>query len=268
MKKALIFITMLFGSIGMACAQDIITTKDGSDIQARILEVTNSEIKYKRFSNLEGPTFTISKSDILIIRYENGENEVFKESDNRQDPAQNRYNQTQHQSRNTPNNRYRQNAYGPNTDAEIWEGMSFREYAPYYNHKYYVKQLGDPYSPVWCGIASAVIPGLGECIAGEWALGLGTVAANMGLWLAMNSSFNNGNTTLGYVFFGCRLGLDIYSIFDAVIVARIKNMYWQDINSQHYSFNLDIEPLLTCAPAAGTPNNMQTVAGLSVRFSF
>lgn len=253
---------MLFGSIGMACAQDIITTKDSSDIQARILEVTNSEVKYKRFSNLEGPTFTISKSDILIVRYENGENEIFKESDNIQNnqSSQRNYQQAPRRSHYNPN--------GMNTDAEIWEGMRYREYAPYYNHKHYVKQLGDPYSPVWCGIASAIIPGLGECIAGEWALGLGTVAANMGLWLAMNSSFNNGNTTLGYIFYGCRLGLDIYSIFDAVIVAKIKNMYWQDINTQRYSFNLDVEPLLTCAPAAGTANNMQPVAGLSVRLSF
>lgn len=259
---------MLFGSIGMACAQDIITTKDGSDIQARILEVTNSEVKYKRFSNLEGPTFTISKSDILIVRYENGENEVFKESDNVQQNQQNQQNQYNQRNYQQAQRRGYYNPNGMNTDAEIWEGMRYREYAPYYNHKYYVKQPGDPYSPVWCGIASAIIPGLGECIAGEWALGLGTVAANMGLWLAMNSSFSSGNTTLGYIFYGCRLGLDIYSIFDAVIVAKIKNMYRQDINTQRYSFNLDVEPLLTCAPAAGTANNMQPVAGLSVKLSF
>lgn len=262
MKKAFILITMLFGSIGMACAQDIITTKDGSDIQARILEVTNSEVKYKRFSNLEGPTFTISKSDILIVRYENGENEVFKESDNVQ---QNQYNQRNYQQ--APRRGY-YNPNGMNTDAEIWEGMRYREYAPYYNHKYYVKQLGDPYSPVWCGIASAIIPGLGECIAGEWGIGLGTFGLNVGLSLISNVCFAEENYTLGYVFYGCALGVGIYSIFDAVIVAKIKNMYWQDINTQRYSFNLDVEPLLTCTPAAGTANNMQPVAGLSVKLSF
>lgn len=253
---------MLFGSIGMACAQDIITTKDGSDIQARILEVTNSEVKYKRFSNLEGPTFTISKSDILIVRYENGENEVFKESDNIQhnQSSQRNYQQTPRRSYYNPN--------GMNTDAEIWEGMSFKEYAPYYNHKYYVKQLGDPYSPVWCGIASAVIPGLGECIAGEWGRGLGTFGLNVGLSLISSVCIAEENYTLGCIFYGCALGVSIYSIFDAVIVAKVKNMYWQDLNTQRYSFNLDVEPLLTCAPAAGAPNNMHPVAGLSVKLSF
>lgn len=265
---------MLFGSIGMACAQDIITTKDGSDIQARILEVTNSEVKYKRFSNLEGPTFTINKSDILIVRYENGENEVFKESDNIQNSQSSQHNQYNQRNQTSQRN-YQQipqrsyyNPNGMNTDAEIWEGMSFKEYAPYYNHKYYIKQLGDPYSPVWCGIASAIIPGLGECIAGEWGRGLGTFGLNVGLSLISNVCIAEENYTLGYIFYGCALGASISSIFDAVIVAKIKNMYWQDINTQRYSFNLDVEPLLTCAPAAGALNNMQPVAGLSVKLSF
>lgn len=259
---------MLFGSIGMACAQDIITTKDGSDIQAKILEVTNSEVKYKRFSNLEGPTLTINKSDILIVRYENGENEVFKESDNVQNSQSSQHNQTsQRNYQQTPRRSY-YNPNGMNTDAEIWEGMSFKEYAPYYNHKDYIKQIGDPYSPVWCGIASAIIPGLGECIAGEWGRGLGIFGLNVGSYLASTVCFVGGNYTLSCIFYGCVLGVGIYSIFDAVSVAKIKNMYWQDINTQRYSFNLDVEPLLTCAPAAGTPNNMQPVAGLSVKLSF
>lgn len=258
---------MLFGSIGMACAQDIITTKDGSDIQARILEVTNSEVKYKRFSNLEGPTFTISKSDILIIRYENGENEVFKESDNRQAPAQNRYNQPQHQSRNTPNNRYRQNAYGPNTDAEIWEGMRYKEYSSLYDARYYIAQPGDLYSPAWCGVAS-IIPGLGQAIAGEWGRAAGFFFSCLGLNSLYIVALSEYETTLATLASLCNLAVNIWSIVDAVNVAKVKNMYWQDINTQRYSFNFDIEPLLTCAPAAGTPNNMQPVAGLSVKLSF
>lgn len=80
MKKAFLLIAMLFCAAGITHAQDRITTKDGVDIQAKILEVGSSDIKYKKFSNLEGPTYTISKEDILIITYANGENEVFKDT--------------------------------------------------------------------------------------------------------------------------------------------------------------------------------------------
>ena len=41
------------------------------------MEVTTSEIKYKKFDNLDGPTFSILKSEVLIIRYKNGTKDVF-----------------------------------------------------------------------------------------------------------------------------------------------------------------------------------------------
>ena len=75
MKKILFSFLCAFGSTVLSHAQDLITTKDGSDIQAVILEVTTSEVK--KYSNLDGPIFTMPKSDILIVRYENGENDVF-----------------------------------------------------------------------------------------------------------------------------------------------------------------------------------------------
>ena len=58
-------------------AQDIITKKDGTDIKAKVLEVNESEVKYRRYDYLDGPIFTMLKSEILIVRYENGTNDVF-----------------------------------------------------------------------------------------------------------------------------------------------------------------------------------------------
>lgn len=86
---------MLLCAFSISHAQDRITTKDGTDIQAKILEVGSSEIKYKKFSNLEGPTYTISKEDILIITYANGENEVFKDTTPKQQTPQNSVNPKQ-----------------------------------------------------------------------------------------------------------------------------------------------------------------------------
>jgi hypothetical protein len=79
MRKLLImFIAGL--TIGSTFSQDIITKKSGEDIQSKILEVSTTEVKYKKFDNQIGPTFSISKSDILMIRYENGSKDIFNEN--------------------------------------------------------------------------------------------------------------------------------------------------------------------------------------------
>jgi len=63
-------------------AQDIITQRDGTDIQAKVTEVGTSQISYKKYSNLNGPTYIIDKKDILMITYENGEREMYNTTQN------------------------------------------------------------------------------------------------------------------------------------------------------------------------------------------
>ena len=77
MKKiCVVLIALLFNS-GLTFAQDMITKKSSEDIKAKILEVTTTELKYKLFNNLTGPTFSILKSEVLMVRYENGSKDVF-----------------------------------------------------------------------------------------------------------------------------------------------------------------------------------------------
>ena len=76
MKRVLIlFACFLVG--GIMSAQDIITKNDGTDIQAKVMEVGQSQISYKKFSNPNGPTYTLDLSEILMITYENGEREMY-----------------------------------------------------------------------------------------------------------------------------------------------------------------------------------------------
>lgn len=56
---------------------DIIKLRDGGEIKAVIIEITQSEIKYKRASNPNGPMYTIGKNDVESILYPNGETDVF-----------------------------------------------------------------------------------------------------------------------------------------------------------------------------------------------
>lgn len=77
MKK--IIATTAFVILSIDCfAQDIIVKKDGSIIQAKVSEIGTSEVKYKKWSNQDGPSYAIVKSDILAITYQNGEKETFE----------------------------------------------------------------------------------------------------------------------------------------------------------------------------------------------
>ena len=77
MKKLILSTTVTILIFSFCFSQDIITKKSGEDIQAKVIEVTTSEIKYKKFDNQTGPIFTISTMELLMIRYENGSKDIF-----------------------------------------------------------------------------------------------------------------------------------------------------------------------------------------------
>jgi len=81
MKKTL-FIIFATISFHFTYSQDLIIKKTGDELQAKVIELTSTEVKYKRFDNLDGPIVSILKSDVFIIKYENGSKEVFKEETN------------------------------------------------------------------------------------------------------------------------------------------------------------------------------------------
>lgn len=58
-------------------AQDVIVKKDSATIVCKVLEITSTEVKYKKISNQNGPTYSLPKTDIQVINYENGERECF-----------------------------------------------------------------------------------------------------------------------------------------------------------------------------------------------
>jgi hypothetical protein len=57
-------------------AQDLIILKDGNIIEVKVEEISYSEIRYKRFDHLDGPTIVVSSANVLSIRYENGAYEI------------------------------------------------------------------------------------------------------------------------------------------------------------------------------------------------
>ena len=71
MKNLLLFI--LFARLSnIIKAQDTLTMRSGENLIVKVIEVGSSEVKYKKVENLNGPVFATLKSDIYLIRYENG----------------------------------------------------------------------------------------------------------------------------------------------------------------------------------------------------
>jgi len=83
-KKVNLLGVVIMTSMFICCghvlqAQDIITLKNGDEIQAKVLEIEDQTIKYKKFDNPSGPNYTLKKAEIFMIRYENGSKDVFNE---------------------------------------------------------------------------------------------------------------------------------------------------------------------------------------------
>jgi hypothetical protein len=78
MKKLFFLLTMCV--VFNLSAQDIIVKRNGDELQCRILEVSKNEVKYKRWTNQDGPAFSEKKSNIFMIKYENGEKDMIAHS--------------------------------------------------------------------------------------------------------------------------------------------------------------------------------------------
>lgn len=61
-------------------AQDIIILKSGDRIEAKVLEIDNEFIKYRLYTQLEGPDRKMDKSRIQEIIYEDGQFDVFEDT--------------------------------------------------------------------------------------------------------------------------------------------------------------------------------------------
>lgn len=56
---------------------DVITFKNGEEVKAIVTEVGTSEIKYKKCDNLNGPVYSVKKSEVFMIKYANGSKDFF-----------------------------------------------------------------------------------------------------------------------------------------------------------------------------------------------
>ena len=256
MKRFVLVFVALMASAAMAQAQDLITKKDGQDIKARVLEVSPNEVKYKLYDEPDGATYIVKKSELVMIRYESGRNEVFN------------------------NNSQSGMLY---TDREAVEnltvGMKYKELKNLYNFREYTPALADRYSPAWSGVASFFIPGLGQMICNEVGRGFaflggavgGSILAPVVMFYGATVTTSGqivelapGSVIAGLAISAGVAALDIIAIIDGVRVAKVKNMYEQDLRKA-YSLEMNVYPSVNYAVIG---NTCQPIAGITLAVRF
>lgn len=255
MRRVLLLAAMLCVCV-LANAQDIITFKNGEEVEAKLLEIGKYNVKYRLFSEPEGVIYTVGKNELLMVKHESGRNEVFSSNGSSFSGAYGTYSDY--------------SPYIPHVDG-IRPGMKYSELKHMYNHSEYISLPGDPYSPAWSGVASFFIPGLGQMICGEVGRGFAFLGGQAGLALASAAGVILAAYELpvtgGILMYAGSLGmiaLDIASIVDAVYVAKVKNMYVQDLR-HNYSFDIRLHPSVDVMQVG---NKLQPTVGMTLALKF
>ena len=76
MKKIYFCLPAILTGVLQLSAQDIITKCNGEEIAAKVAEIGDTQIKYRKYENAQGPLYTLPASEVFLIRYEDGTREV------------------------------------------------------------------------------------------------------------------------------------------------------------------------------------------------
>ena len=80
MKKTFLLIAFASSSFTLN-AQDILVKKGGEVENVKVLEVSPTEVKFKKSNNPDGPVFIENRSNLYSIKYQNGEVQLFEEKE-------------------------------------------------------------------------------------------------------------------------------------------------------------------------------------------
>lgn len=109
--KTFISLAIVFLSF-KAISQDSIILHSGQVIGGKVSEITQSEVKYRKAGNPDGPLYVLNKSDISVIEYKNGSRDVFS-SDNTANNGQGNQLQAQQQQQYQQQQPVQNNYYVP-----------------------------------------------------------------------------------------------------------------------------------------------------------
>lgn len=161
--------------------------------------------------------------------------------------------------------------------------MKYSKLKKLYDYKDYTETYLDVYNPRVMGAMSYFIPGLGQITCGEVGRGLAWLGGTYFIGLTtmitslpesegypataeeVNSSSGQDRVVLSIALMSTYLALYICNIVDAVRVAKVKNMYHNDLFRQMYSYDVDIYPSLNYTKTAA---GVKPTAGVTLAFRF
>lgn len=276
-KQFILSAIILFGFICSTYAQDTIFFKNNESKIVKITQIKSDELTCKESLNLDGPDYIYNLKKIGEIHFKNGTVQTYNIPDENEveyvnDVAVTKYNLEE--------------------PIPIIMFNNYNEKSDFYKNVPYRKEMGDPYEPAIAGLASYFIPGLGQMICGESGRGLaflgGTAATYFvtmigfsGLtsevsydYYSENSySYNNNHNNNGSLFTAMAVGgaistvgLYIWSIVDAIHVAKVNNLYARDLRKQS-QVKIQLSPFIDTSKTALSLNNKPAL-GLSLKLNF
>lgn len=232
MKRLIMLISVLAFFAVSAAAQDFVTKRNGEDIAAIVDEVGPDYVRFRLWDEPDGVTYTMLKNEVLMIRYATGRNEVFEQT-----PA-----------------------------VAVDHHYKYKDLAQMYDFRNYNRSIYDRYSPAGSGIASFFIPGLGQMICGEWGRGFAWLGGSVGCYIVVGVSSVAEAPVVTLMAAAGMLAIDICAIVDGVRVAKVKNMYIEDLrNSGLYALDIDLYPSVNFVP---TGSGVQPAAGMTLALKF
>lgn len=149
----------------------------------------------------------------------------------------------------------------------------------------YIPEYGDIYNPGISGVCSFLVPGLGQMLCGETGRGIAFFGGYVGCAIVYgvgasqslsslsnidyygNSTYNrNSNAGVGTMIVGLggMVFVSIWSIVDAVNVAKVNNMYYRSLRKTS-SLKLDMTPYVD---HISINNQVTTPVGMTMRVTF
>lgn len=173
--------------------------------------------------------------------------------------------------------------------AQYIGGARYKDIKDTYNYKEYMPSQVDPYSPTWSSIFSFFVPGSGQMLSGEVLrgalfLGGGVVlstlledtAEDLLKQLAVDADGavtgwvdKNAGQTDVWIALGLsamELGLGIWSSIDANKIAKVKNMYYQDMLGRRSAVEMNFNPTIAFTPTAA--GSVQAAPGMGFTLAF
>lgn len=227
-------------------AQDYIYKTDKTVLRTIVEEINSDNIKYKLFDETEDLVYVIKKVHVDSIKFSSGRVDVYDKT-------------------------FQYLSY----DIEaVRPGLKYRDLQYLYDLQDYAPSYMDRYTPSSLGIASFFIPGLGECLMQEWGRGLWKFFSTSALLATgsvfmLRSNFDYSpyweiDIAVGAISYGAALGIWVWSIIDAVQIAKITNMYYEDLKTK-YAVSLDLHPtILNDLSTKG--NGMAPAMALTITF--